>query len=42
VVVRSSAKPLDDSDRIREESNYGDPDHDPVLAAAIRAATAAR
>ncbi len=38
VLARSAAKPADDNDRIREESNYGDPHHDPVLAAAIRAA----
>jgi carboxyl-terminal processing protease len=38
VLARSAAKPADDNDRIREEANYGDPDHDPVLAAAIRAA----
>jgi carboxyl-terminal processing protease len=38
VLARSAAKPVDDNDRIREEANYGDPDRDPVLAAAIRAA----
>jgi carboxyl-terminal processing protease len=38
VLARSAAKPVDDNDRIREEANYGDHDHDPVLAAAIRAA----
>jgi carboxyl-terminal processing protease len=42
VLARSSAKPVDDNDRIREESSYGDPDHDPVLAATIRAANAPR
>ena len=40
IVARSAAKPADDNARIREEANYGDPDHDPVLAAAIRAAKA--
>ncbi len=40
IVARSAAKPADDNARIREEASYGDPDHDPVLAAAIRAAKA--
>jgi carboxyl-terminal processing protease len=38
ILARSAAKPADDNARIREEADYGDPDHDPVLAAAIRAA----
>jgi carboxyl-terminal processing protease len=38
VLARSSAKPADDNARLREEADYGDPAHDPVLAAAIRAA----
>ncbi len=38
VVTRSAAKPQDDGALLREEANYGDPAHDPVLAAAIRVA----
>jgi carboxyl-terminal processing protease len=38
ILARSAAKPADDNARIREEADYGDPTHDPVLAAAIRAA----
>ncbi|MHB1556307.1 MAG: S41 family peptidase [Isosphaeraceae bacterium] len=38
IVTRSAAKPQDDGALLREEANYGDPAHDPVLAAAIRVA----
>jgi carboxyl-terminal processing protease len=38
VLARSSAKPADENARLREEADYGDPAHDPVLAAALRAA----
>ena len=38
IVVRSAAKPADDAAPPREESIIGDPDLDPVLAAAIRTA----
>ncbi len=38
IVTRSAAKPQDDSALLREEANYGDPAHDPVLATAIRIA----
>ena len=38
ILARSAAKPADDNARLREEADYGDPDRDPVLAAAVRAA----
>jgi carboxyl-terminal processing protease len=38
ILARSSAKPADDNARLHEEADFGDPAHDPVLAAAIRAA----
>lgn len=38
IVSRSAARPTDDAARIREEADYGDPQHDPVLAATLRAA----
>ena len=38
IMLRSAAKPADDAGDLREELNIGDPDLDPVLAAAIRTA----
>jgi carboxyl-terminal processing protease len=38
IVSRTAGKPQDDNSQLREEANYGDPAHDPVLAAAIRTA----
>jgi carboxyl-terminal processing protease len=39
ILAHAAAKPADDNARLREEADYGDPAHDPVLAAAIRAAS---
>jgi carboxyl-terminal processing protease len=40
ITLRVAAKPVDDKSTPREESTIGDPDHDLVLAAAVRAAKA--
>jgi carboxyl-terminal processing protease len=38
ILARSAARPADENARLREEADFGDPPHDPVLSAAIRAA----
>jgi carboxyl-terminal processing protease len=38
IVTRSSARPADTAELLRDEANMGDPTRDPVLAAAIRSA----